>query len=263
MYQPTHGPDLFGEGVRGPRYVQVRLQELLPGWAPAVGRRRQPMPTEHLPDVAGAGSVPQFLEFAANALVAPGTVFLRYTGARSVISASVSSDLRGRPGIFAWLSKVHFFCFWRRCQARSVSGLAMEMTPNRCRILRPYLTDTRRSASVSGTREPSLPRRNLFPCLRKSFSKAKSRLKSRWIFARSGLAEFRVRWSTRPSILMRLQSRNFKPRGSSGTASMNFRTLQGSPLVLPVMRAVDELALILCSVSVLVRDSGANGHHAM
>jgi len=54
-----------------------------------------------------------------------------------------------------------------RFQARSVSGLAMEMTSaRRAVIFRPYFTRMRRSASVKGTRVPNLLRRILFSCRR-------------------------------------------------------------------------------------------------
>jgi hypothetical protein len=59
--QSAQGPNLFGEEVRRPGHLQVRLREWFPGRAFALGRGWQPMPPEHVAYVTGAGLVPKLL----------------------------------------------------------------------------------------------------------------------------------------------------------------------------------------------------------
>jgi len=57
--QSAQAPNFFGKEVRRLGHLQVRLEELLPRPALAMGDRWQAMTPEHLAHVAGTGSVPE------------------------------------------------------------------------------------------------------------------------------------------------------------------------------------------------------------
>jgi hypothetical protein len=83
------------------------------------------------------------------------------------------------PSSLGVLSKVHFRRFIRRFQANNVSGRTMEMISHSRSLMRmPKRTKVRRSVSFNGTRLPNLLRKILFSWRRKSFSLARSLLKS-------------------------------------------------------------------------------------
>src|SRR5258708_33593002 len=69
--QSTQGPDLFSKEIRRPSHLQVGAQELLPRRAFAIGDRRQAVTPEHVPYVAGAGMVAEFLELPGATLRTP------------------------------------------------------------------------------------------------------------------------------------------------------------------------------------------------
>src|SRR6266404_2189793 len=73
--QSTQGPDLFSKEIRRPSDLQVGVQELLPRRAFAIGDRRQAVTPEHVPYVAGAGIVAEFLELPGETFVTPRVVF--------------------------------------------------------------------------------------------------------------------------------------------------------------------------------------------
>ena len=58
--QPTQGSNFFGEEIGRPSHLQVRLEELLPRRAFAIGDRGQALTPEHVAHVAGTGLVAEF-----------------------------------------------------------------------------------------------------------------------------------------------------------------------------------------------------------